>query len=241
MDPVDRKGPFRTAGGSEMGARRRIPARGVTHVSVTVLGLDPGGTTGWFLARGYEPLTWGSARDPLAALQGVAAVDVVVYEDALDLRRVDSLRARFPVPWVGITPEQLQRRLFRRVLGRHRQQGPLARREVVRRGFGCTVTDPHALDAALLALWYVAGVAAAGGAPPLGNLAVWDVLVIDAGDGEEAYQIVPPNTADPAAGLVSWDSPLVQALKGARPGDRVTIPAPGGAWDCRLVRVEPRD
>lgn len=210
-------------------------------MSVRVLGLDPGWTTGWFLARGYEPVTWGSGRDPAGALRGVGQVDVVVYEDAMDLDKVAPLRALFPVPWVGITPEQLQRRLFNRALGRHQQQGPLARREVVRRGFGCTVADPHALDAAMAALWYVAGVAAAGAAPDLGCLAVWDVFVIDAGDGEESYQVVPPNTADPAAGLVSWDSPLVQALKGARPGRQVSVPAPGGSWECVLVRVAARE
>ncbi len=206
-------------------------------MSVRVLGLDPGWTTGWFLASGYTAVTWGSGRDPATALAGIEPVDVVVFEDAMDLEKVAPLRPLFPVPWVGITPQQLQRRLFNRVLGRHQSQGPLARRELIRRGFGCTVTDPHALDAAMVALWYVAGVAAAK-APDLGRLAVWDVLVIDAGDGEETYQVVPPNTADPTAGLISWDSPLVWALKNARPGDRVTVPAPGGDWECILVRVD---
>lgn len=236
-----RRAPLPPASGSsKIGGGRRMVADEVMDVSVRVLGLDPGRTTGWFLARGYEPVSWGSDRDPARALANIGPVDVVVFEDALDLDRVAPLRPMFPVPWVGITPEQLQRRLFNRVLGRHQAQGPLARREVVRRGFGCTVADPHALDAAMAALWYVAGAAAATGAPDLGSLAVWDVFVIDAGDGEETYQVVPPNTADPAAGLVSWSSPLVQAIKNARPGDRVTVPAPGGEWECRLVRLEPR-
>ncbi len=210
-------------------------------MSVRVLGLDPGKTTGYFVCRGYESVLWGSDRDVNRIFQAVGEVDVVVFEDALDLDQVEPLRRLLNVPWVGVTPEQLQRRLFNRVLGRKLVNGPAARREVVRRAFGRDVTDVHALDSACLALWWLAGADMAAQGPDLGNLRVWDLFTIADEFGEETYQVVPPNTADPAQGLVSWASPLVQAVKGAQPGQQVTVAAPGGDWTCRLVRIEPRE
>jgi hypothetical protein len=212
-------------------------------MTVRVLGLDPGKTTGFFLCRGYEPEVYGSERDAMKILERVQHVDVVVVEDALDMDQVEPLRRVLDVPWVGVTPEQLQRRLFNRVLGRKLVNGPAARREVVRRAFGSTPADVHALDAACLSLWWLAGseIDAKLGAPDLGNLRVWDCFTVADEFGEETYQVVPPNTADPTAGMVSWASPIVLALKDAQPGETVTVEAPGGAWPCRLVRIEPRE
>jgi len=216
-------------------------------MSFRVLGLDPGQTTGWFLCHGYEPVAFGSVRDPGEIIAVAGNPDVVVFEDAADLERMVPLRLAFGgVPWVGVTPEQLQKRLFSRVLSRKRVNGPLARREVVRWAFGpgARDLDPHAADAACLALWWLAGSMPRGGAgePDLGQfLRLWDQFAIETDDGEESYQIVPPNTADPAAGYVSWASPLVQALAGARPGEWVQVPAPAGAWRCRLVQVVSRE
>jgi len=210
------------------------------HMSVRVLGLDPGKTTGFFMSNGYDPVIWGSERDASRIVTATGPVDVVVYEDAMDLEQVEPLRRLFDVPWVGVTPEQLQRRLFSRALGRKLVQGPLARREVVRRAFGSIPSDVHALDAACLVLWWLAASHMAGGAPDLGNLSAWDLFTIAGDFGEETYQVVPPNTADPSEGFVSWASPLVLAVMNARPGERVTVKAPGGDWACTLVRIEPR-
>jgi hypothetical protein len=212
-------------------------------MSVKVLGLDPGKTTGYFLSSGYDPITCGSERDAMKILEHVGHVDVVVVEDALDMDQVEPLRRILDVPWVGVTPEQLQRRLFSRVLGRKQVNGPLARREVVKRAFGTPPADVHALDAACLVLWWLAGsdMAAQAGTPDLGHLKVWDLFTIRDEFGEETYQVVPPNTADPSAGMVSWGSPLVLAVKNAQPGQKVMVEAPGGAWECTLVRVEPRE
>lgn len=210
-------------------------------MAVRVLGLDPGKTTGYFVSRGYEPECWGSERQAERIAQIVGPVDVVVFEDALDLDQVEPLRQVFTVPWVGVTPEQLQRRLFSRVLSRHRTEGPLARREVIRRAFGSVPPDVHALDAACLVLWWLAGSGVSTGAPDLGNLQVWDRFTIRELNEEETYQVVPPNTADPSQGMVSWSSPLVQAVMHAQPGDQVTVPAPGGDWVCTFVRIEPRE
>lgn len=210
-------------------------------MAVKVLGLDPGKTTGWFLSQGYEILDYGSVRDAMQILEKVHHVDVVVVEDALDMDQVEPLRRVLDVPWVGVTPEQLQRRLFNRVLGRKLVNGPIARQEVVRRAFGRTPHDVHALDAACLALWWLAGSEMAAGAPDLGNLKVWDQFTIADEFGEETYQVVPPNTADPSNGLVSWASPLVEAVKHAQPGQKVTVKAPAGNWECTLVRIERQD
>ncbi len=208
------------------------------QVAVRVLGLDPGKTTGWFLSQGYEILAYGSERDAMRILEKVHHVDVVVVEDALDMDQVEPLRKVLDVPWVGVTPEQLQRRLFNRVLGRKLVNGPAARQEVVRRAFGHPPADVHALDAACLALWWLAGSDMATGAPDLGNLRLWDLFTIADEFGEETYQVVPPNTADPANGMVSWASPLVEAVRHAQPGAQVVVKAPAGDWTCRLVRIE---
>jgi len=210
-------------------------------VAFYVLGLDPGKTTGYFLCQGYEPISWGSERDALRIVQAGPKIDVVVYEDALDLDQIQPLRNLLQVPWVGVTPEQLQRRLFARVLGRKQFQGPLARREIVRRAFGSPPGDVHALDAACLCAWWLLGSEVATGAPDLGVLKVWDWFTIKETDQEESYQVVPPNTADPSSGMVSWSSPIVQAVAPARPGDRITVQAPGGSWDCTFVRIEDWD
>lgn len=206
-------------------------------MAVRVLGLDPGKRTGWFFCEGYEPIGCGSERDAMRILEHVDHVDVVVVEDALDMDQVEPLRRVLTVPWVGVTPEQLQRRLFSRVLGRKLSNGPLARKEVVGRAFGTPPADVHALDAACLALWWLAGSEMAAGAPDLGNLKVWDWFTIADEFGEETYQVVPPNTADPAQSMVSWASPLVEAVKHAQPGDSIVVKAPAGDWVCRLVRI----
>ncbi len=214
----------------------------VIALTVRVLGLDPGKTTGYFVSKGYEPVMWGSERDAMRIAEAVGEVDVVVFEDALDLDQVEPLRRIYTVPWVGVTPEQLQRRLLGRVLGRKHWNGPIARREAVRRAFGSTVADPHALDAACLVIWWLTGSEmVVAGAPDLGNLKVWDRFTIRDEFGEETYQVVPPNTADPDAGMVSWASPLVQAVMRAKPGEQVTVQAPGGAWQCTFVGVEDQE
>lgn len=206
-------------------------------MAVKLLALDPGKSTGFFYTEGYEPVKWGSERDVRRILEQVGHVDVVVFEDALDLDQVEPLRSVFTVPWVGVTPERLQRHVLGRVLGRKLSNGPLARQEAVRRAFGRAVSDVHALDAALLAIWWLGSSEMAAGAPSLGALKVWDEFTIGDEFGEETYQIVPPNTADPENGMVSWASPLVQALAGKQVGDQVVVQAPGGEWVCRLIKI----
>lgn len=202
-----------------------------------MLALDPGKSTGYFYTDGYEPISWGSERDVRRILERVGNVDIVVFEDALDLDEVEPLRAVFTVPWVGVKPEQLQRNVLGRVLGRKLSNGPLARQEAVKRVFGRPIADVHALDAALLAIWWLTGSQMAAGAPDLGALKVWGSFTIEDESGTDTYQIVPPNTADPASGMISWASPLVQAVIGKQVGDQVVVHSPGGEWTCRLVKI----
>jgi hypothetical protein len=207
-------------------------------MTVRILGIDPGKTTGYFLARGYEPVKWGSERDASRIFTAAGPVDVIVYEDALDLDQIEPLRRLYDVPWVGVRPEELQRRLFSRTLSRKLNHGPLARREVTRRAFGSPPADVHALDAACLVLWWLLGSETQIGAPELGNLKVWGRFTIADEYGESTYQVVPPNTADPEQGMISWASPLVQAVKDAKAGQEVLVQAPGGDWVCTLVGLE---
>jgi len=49
-------------------------------------------------------------------------------------------------------------------------------------------------------------------------------VTIEDGDGKRTYHIVGAIEADAKRGLVSWQSPIAQALWGARVGDAVTLP-----------------
>jgi transcription elongation factor GreA len=56
------------------------------------------------------------------------------------------------------------------------------------------------------------------------------VTVVDEASGRElAYTLVAAVSADPAAGKLSIDSPVGQALTGARVGDVVSVSTPKGA------------
>jgi transcription elongation factor GreA len=64
------------------------------------------------------------------------------------------------------------------------------------------------------------------------------VDVIDETSGRPAsYTLVGAAEADISAGKVSADSPVGRALAGARAGDVVSVPAPRGARELRVVSV----
>ena len=65
------------------------------------------------------------------------------------------------------------------------------------------------------------------------------VKVLDIEDNEEQeYQIVGSQEADPMAGRISDDSPFGFALKGHREGDVVTVEAPVGELQFRILSVK---
>jgi len=59
------------------------------------------------------------------------------------------------------------------------------------------------------------------------------------GRKKEVVRVVDPAEAFLDDERVAFDSPLGQALMGAKEGDRVTIHAPSGDWDARIKEVEP--
>lgn len=71
------------------------------------------------------------------------------------------------------------------------------------------------------------------GAAPPAEVAFGTAVTVRRGGTATRYRIVGEDEADPAAGLLSWASPLAAALMGARPGDTVEL---GG--DRPAVTVE---
>lgn len=63
------------------------------------------------------------------------------------------------------------------------------------------------------------------------------VLDIDE-DTEEEYQIVGSQEANPMEGRISDDSPFGFALKGHKAGETVTVEAPAGELQFRILSVE---
>jgi transcription elongation factor GreA len=64
------------------------------------------------------------------------------------------------------------------------------------------------------------------------------VAVVDEASGREAqYTIVGPTEADRARGRISAESPVAQALIGAKVGETVEVAAPSGARRLRVARV----
>jgi len=59
---------------------------------------------------------------------------------------------------------------------------------------------------------------------------------IDTGD-EVSYQLVGPDESDIEKGRISVSSPLGMAIIGKKPGDEVTIQAPGGQRFYELVEI----
>jgi len=64
------------------------------------------------------------------------------------------------------------------------------------------------------------------------------VSLVDAESGRTmAYELVIPDMADFAKGLVSVTSPIGKALVGHRVGDEVTIKTPGGTREYEIVKL----
>jgi transcription elongation factor GreA len=63
------------------------------------------------------------------------------------------------------------------------------------------------------------------------------VRIID-GDGEEqTYYVVGSQEADPRRGQISNESPIGRALIGKRAGEEVTVVAPGGSFDIKVLAI----
>ena len=55
---------------------------------------------------------------------------------------------------------------------------------------------------------------------------------------EESYQVVGSQEADPMNGVISEDSPFGKALLGKNAGDEVTVDAPAGPVEYKILKVE---
>jgi transcription elongation factor GreA len=64
------------------------------------------------------------------------------------------------------------------------------------------------------------------------------VTVAENGMGEETYYIVGSAEADPLSGWISNESPIGQALLGAKVGQKVTAETPGGALEFEVTKIE---
>ena len=54
---------------------------------------------------------------------------------------------------------------------------------------------------------------------------------------EETYYLVGSHEADPRHGLISNESPIGRALIGKRVGDEVTVVAPAGAFNLKILEI----
>jgi transcription elongation factor GreA len=63
------------------------------------------------------------------------------------------------------------------------------------------------------------------------------VTVEDEDGTEETYHLVGSSEADPRSGLVSNESPIGRALIGKRVGEEVTVMAPGGSFQVKIVAI----
>ena len=54
---------------------------------------------------------------------------------------------------------------------------------------------------------------------------------------EETYYLVGSQEADPRRGLISNESPIGRALLGKRVGDEVTVVAPAGAFNLKILDI----
>lgn len=57
-------------------------------------------------------------------------------------------------------------------------------------------------------------------------------------DEQQVYRVVGSQEADPQSGAISEDSPLGKALLGKAEGDEVTVDAPVGAIEYKILKVE---
>ncbi len=67
---------------------------------------------------------------------------------------------------------------------------------------------------------------------------VGDTVIIEEEGGEpEQYTIVGAAEANPREGKISNESPLGKSLLNRRPGDTVTVEAPGGSFKVKIVKT----
>ena len=63
------------------------------------------------------------------------------------------------------------------------------------------------------------------------------IKVVDSEGEEETYYLDGSHEADPRRGLISNESPIGRSLIGKRVGDEVTVVAPAGAFNLKILEI----
>ena len=63
------------------------------------------------------------------------------------------------------------------------------------------------------------------------------IRVLDPDGEEETYHLVGSHEADPRHGQISNESPVGRALIGKRVGDEVTVVAPAGSFNLKILEI----
>lgn len=71
-----------------------------------------------------------------------------------------------------------------------------------------------------------------------GEVGVGSTVVVDVNGSEVTYTLTGSDEASPAAGKISNQSPLGQALLGKKAGDRTTVETPDGVREYLIVKVK---
>jgi len=69
------------------------------------------------------------------------------------------------------------------------------------------------------------------------EVSVGNTVTVNCDGKERTYQIVGSKEADPLNGKISNESPIGRSLLGAKKGDAVAIPTPGGKKECQVVKI----
>ena len=71
-----------------------------------------------------------------------------------------------------------------------------------------------------------------------GVVHVGSTVVVEVRGKTKTFTIVGSNEADPASGKISNESPIGIALLGAKVGELVDVPTPGGTIEYRIIQVD---
>jgi len=68
-------------------------------------------------------------------------------------------------------------------------------------------------------------------------IGIGNLVLISCNGEEKEYHVVGSNEANPMSGKISNESPMGQALLGAKVGETVHIPVPAGSKECTIIKI----
>lgn len=68
-------------------------------------------------------------------------------------------------------------------------------------------------------------------------IGIGNLVLISCNGAEKEYHVVGSNEANPLEGKISNESPMGQALLGAKVGQTVNIPVPAGTKECTIKKI----